>query len=153
MPWTDDRVDTLKKLWAKGLSASAIAGTIGEVTRNAVIGKAHRLRLAGRATTSRKRQPLRPSPLFPARSRSRNIRSRPRACQDRQPHSNATPKLISILPELGAPPEQLITIQSLNERTCHWPIGDPKRDGFHFCGRSKPERRAYCDHHAALSYR
>ena len=55
MSWTDDRVEQLKKLWADGLSASQIASKLGEVTRNAVIGKVHRLGLAGRATTSRVR--------------------------------------------------------------------------------------------------
>ena len=53
MAWTDERVELLKKLWAEGLSASQIAGRLGSVTRNAVIGKVHRLGLSGRATTSR----------------------------------------------------------------------------------------------------
>ena len=53
MAWNDERVELLKKLWAEGLSASQIAGRLGGVTRNAVIGKVHRLGLSGRATTSR----------------------------------------------------------------------------------------------------
>ena len=53
MAWTDERVEQLKKLWSEGLSASQIASRLGEVTRNAVIGKVHRLGLAGRATVSR----------------------------------------------------------------------------------------------------
>src|SRR5208282_5540354 len=70
MSWTDERVELLKKLWSDGLSASQISANLGEVTRNAVIGKVHRLGLAGRATTSRIRT-ARPRPniaLFPARS-------------------------------------------------------------------------------------
>ena len=70
MSWTDERVELLKKLWADGLSASQIATKLGEVTRNAVIGKVHRLGLAGRATTSRVRtsRPRSNIALFPARS-------------------------------------------------------------------------------------
>src|SRR5262245_23827496 len=62
MTWTDERVETLKKLWTEGLSASQIAAELGGVTRNAVIGKVHRLGLAGRAkspssTAPRPRKP------------------------------------------------------------------------------------------------
>ena len=60
--WTDTRTERLKALWADGRSASEIAGLLGEVTRNAVIGKVHRLGLAGRKTTSRKPVPRRTSP-------------------------------------------------------------------------------------------
>ena len=68
MGWTDERVETLKKLWLDGLSASQIAKSLGGVTRNAVIGKVHRLGLSGRATPS---QPARttfkaPRPARPA---------------------------------------------------------------------------------------
>ena len=153
MAWTNDRVDALKKLWNDGESASAIAQKIGEVTRNAVIGKVHRLGLAGRANQSRRRGTVRPPSLFPARSPSRNIRSAPRACQDWQPRASAARKRVSILPELGPPPDRLVTVRSLTDITCRWPIGDPKMEGFHFCGRAKPEGRPYCEHHAAIAFR
>ena len=73
MGWTDERVALLTKLWADGLSASQIAAELGGITRNAVIGKVHRLGLAGRKTTSRKPLPRRTSPRrspnkFPASS-------------------------------------------------------------------------------------
>lgn len=57
------------------------------------------------------------------------------------------------LPELGPAPAEIVTVQILNSLTCHWPVGDPKREDFHFCGRPKPERGPYCGHHAALAYR
>ncbi len=153
MSWTNDRVDTLKKLWNEGESASAIAHSLGQVTRNAVIGKVHRLGLAGRANQSRRRGTARPRALFPSRALSRKIRSEPRARRDWQPRSRTAPKRPPGLPELGASPDRLITVQSLNERTCRWPIGDPKMHGFHFCGRDKPEARPYCGHHAAIAFR
>ncbi len=149
MPWTDDRVDTLKKLWNDGESASAIAAAIGEVTRNAVIGKVHRLGLAGRAKRSRLRSTSRAPSLFPARMRSNKTRT-PR---HRQSRVSAPRKRSPVLPELGPPPDRPVTVQSLTGITCRWPIGDPKMPGFHFCGRTKPEAHPYCNYHAAIAYR
>ncbi|MGO9984631.1 MAG: GcrA family cell cycle regulator [Rhodomicrobium sp.] len=153
MSWTNDRVDTLKKLWNGGESASAIAHRLGKVTRNAVIGKVHRLGLGGRANQSRKRTAARPRALFPPPAPSRKSRPQPCARQDCQPRKNAAPKRPPVLPELGPPPDRLITVQTLSELTCRWPIGDPKMAGFHFCGRAKREGRPYCGHHAAIAFR
>ncbi len=149
MSWTGERVTMLKKLWAEAQSASAIAATLGEVTRNAVIGKAHRLGLAGRATTSRRPGTLRAaSPSF----RRQNARKSPRpfffpAAPKRPTPAKPTPVV------LGPAPEIPVTVATLTERTCRWPEGDPKQAGFHFCGRAKPEGHPYCDHHAAVAFR
>jgi GcrA cell cycle regulator len=153
MTWTDARVETLKKLWCDGVTASAIAEAIGEVTRNAVIGKVHRLGLAGRATTSRKRPVSRPASHFPAPSPSRKSRSQPRVHPAWRPLVTTMPRRSLILPELGASPVEPVTVANLTERSCRWPLGDPMRPDFHFCGRSKPAARSYCDHHAAIAYR
>jgi GcrA cell cycle regulator len=147
MPWTDDRVDTLKKLWHDGISASAIAQRIGDTTRNAVIGKVHRLGLAGRATQSRIRSaaPRAPS-IFVARGRSKKTRAlqlRGRTVY-RQPAN---------LPELAQPPGDTVTIATLTSDSCRWPAGDPKTHGFHFCGRAARFNCPYCDYHAAIAYR
>ena len=148
MSWTNDRVDTLKKLWADGQSASAIATKLGEVTRNAVIGKAHRLGLAGRATTARRpRSPRRASPCHhrPAR------RSRQVAAFAAAPRKAAAAKPMPVA--LGPEPEFLVTIATLTERVCHWPQGDPKILGFHFCGRSKDQASGpYCGAPAAIAH-
>jgi GcrA cell cycle regulator len=151
MPWTDDRVATLTKLWNDGESASAIAQTIGEVTRNAVIGKVHRLGLAGRATSSRKRSAARPLILFPVRAPSRR-RCLPRAHNANQGRTSAVRKPPLLLPELDPPPDMPVTVQTLTAMSYRWPIGDPKAPGFHFCGRAKAPACPYCGHHAALAY-
>ncbi|MGO9547084.1 MAG: GcrA family cell cycle regulator [Rhodomicrobium sp.] len=151
MPWTDDRVATLKQLWNDGESASAIAQTIGEVTRNAVIGKVHRLGLAGRATTARKPRTQRTLSLFPERAPSRR-RSLPRARKSYRGRSVAREKRPLILPELGPPPDFAVTVQTLTALSCRWPIGDPKLPGFHFCGRFTAPACPYCSHHAGLAY-
>jgi GcrA cell cycle regulator len=154
MSWTDDRVATLKRLWNDGLSASLIATRIGEVTRNAVIGKAHphRLGLAGRATGSRKRNPSCSASVFPAPAHTRRMRAQPRRQRELRRSIRAAPKRPLVLAELGPPPDLLVTVRTLTDRSCRWPVGDPKADGFHFCGRTKPAHGPYCDHHAGIAY-
>lgn len=141
--WSDDRVDTLKRLWRDGLSASQIARSLGGVTRNAVIGKVHRLGLCGRAT-----------PHVPGARRSeprgeRRIRRSPVAAPPRlaAPLALVTSPAPQPLPETG-----LATIVSVRYSQCRWPIGDPLSDGFCLCGRASV-RGAYCAAHGALAYR
>ena len=106
MGWTDERIEVLKTLWAQGVSASEIAETLGEgVTRNSVIGKAHRLKLTGRPSPiSRKNAPKGP------------------------------------------------TLLVMTDRMCKWPIGDPKKPGFHFCGITVDVATTYCPEHKAVAY-
>ncbi len=157
MSWTDDRVELLKKLWADGLSASQIATKLGEVTRNAVIGKVHRLGLAGRATTSRVRtaRPRSNIALFPSRSPQVQYRTFGNAALKTaiQPQERKAASIIPLraLPELEPAPEGLITLVDLKESMCHWPIGDPMEENFHFCGRRKSSG-PYCEHHSAIAY-
>jgi GcrA cell cycle regulator len=123
MAWTDERVEILKKLWSEGLSASQIAGRLGGITRNAVIGKVHRLGLSGRATTSR------------------SSGSRPRA----EP-------FVSQFEELDIPLAERKTLQDLTECSCRWPIGDPQTPEFHFCNRNKVQGLPYCEFHARRAF-
>ena len=102
MEWTETRVGQLKRLWRDGHSASHIAEQLGGVTRNAVIGKAHRLGLSSR-----------PSPI-----------------------------------RRGTP-----SVSTAGERICHWPIGHPREEGFHFCGKPAEAARPYCGEHCAVAYR
>jgi len=133
--WTVDRVDQLKSLWTEGLSASQIARTLGEgITRNAVIGKVHRLGLAGRATPSRIDRPRLPSvPRIHLRAR--------------EPE----------LPVVEEEPIQLedgsyVGVLTINDRMCRWPIGDPSAEEFHFCGRRPKDSSPYCEAHARKAY-
>src|SRR5262245_59124250 len=138
MGWTDERVEQLKKLWSEGLSASQIAGRIGGVTRNAVIGKVHRLGLSGRATTSRmKSHRSRPRATLnvkrPLRPRVGAVGSSPLLALYR---SEAEP-FAPVAEELDIPVNERRTIQTLSECSCRWPIGDPQHADFHFCNRNK----------------
>lgn len=152
MSWTDERVELLKKLWTEGLSASQIAGRLGSVTRNAVIGKVHRLGLSGRATTSRMK-------THRPRTRMANAKRpvKPRFAQTGNPAVRA---LYMLEPEAyGPPPEELViplaerkSIQTLTECSCRWPIGDPQHADFHFCGRNKVPLLPYCEVHARRAF-
>ncbi len=157
MSWTDDRVELLKKLWAEGLSASQIAGQLGGVTRNAVIGKVHRLGLSGRATTSRVK------PNRARRHKTTRANNTPRLGLFST--SNAALRTLSNNPdapreepfrsqfvELVIPEEERVDLVDLKEGQCRWPIGDPQEGDFHFCGKSKSESGPYCDYHAEIAF-
>ncbi len=154
MSWTDERVELLKKLWAEGLSASQIAGRLGGVTRNAVIGKVHRLGLSGRATTSR---------MKTHRPRNRVIGTTPKRTTKSRFANTGNPALRALYngdaEPFSPPKEELVipvaerkTIQTLEENHCRWPIGDPQSADFHFCGRPKVPGLPYCEHHSCRAF-
>jgi len=147
MGWTDERVASLTKLWADGLSASQIAAELGGVTRNAVIGKVHRLGLSGRAKSPSSSSP-RPrkarSSTHMMRVPRSSIRGNTALAYDYS--AEPEPELIEI------PVEQRKSLLQLNDATCHWPIGDPGSADFFFCGGETAESRPYCTFHARVAY-
>jgi len=148
MAWTDDRVEELKKLWADGLSASQIAKQLGGVTRNAVIGKVHRLGLSGRATPSRPaRRPSKPSRPRTAPSTASSPVRTPRPAPVARPDTPPAPVEPKVLPS-----GELATVLTLKESMCKWPLGDPSQASFRFCGRNTPSGNAYCEAHANMAY-
>ena len=129
--WSDDRVEQLKTLWTEGLSASQIARALGGVTRNAVIGKVHRLGLAGRASPSRSDRPR-----LPMAPKAPSVRSH-----------------VPAVPVVEEDPLQLedgshATVLTISDRMCRWPIGDPAQSEFRFCGAKKLP--GHC--HAGIAY-
>jgi GcrA cell cycle regulator len=140
--WSDDRVSTLSRLWADGLSATQIARQLGGVTRNAVIGKAHRLGLSRGGAASR---PSRPARISPPRIR----RAKRPAPLMRPPVSARTCDVV--VPPPSAAPGLVRDLTELTSHSCRWPIGDPKADDFSFCGLPAPGR--YCAAHAQVSTR
>lgn len=142
MGWNEERVALLRKLWTEGLSASQIAKQLGGVTRNAVIGKVHRLGLAGRATPSR-----------PAKRPVRTARPRiigPSAPRLRTP-SSLPHVVIPDLEPLRFEDGRAANVLTLNESMCKYPIGDPTDADFAFCGRGAANG-PYCQDHARLAY-
>jgi GcrA cell cycle regulator len=170
MAWNDERIDLLKKLWVEGLSASTIAGRLGDVTRNAVIGKVHRLGLSGRRTTSRECKP-RQRPATPKSWKRSQIaidcaseeelagvesllaqlaRAKPRV----QPASTSKP-LLQIVRKADELLDAGVGVRliDLKENMCRWPKGDPKTPDFHFCGRQAGEGQPYCACHGRLAFK
>lgn len=156
MAWTEDRVELLKKLWMEGLSASQIANRMGGVTRNAVIGKVHRLGLSGRVTTSRvsRSRPRKPRmPTHPARTGMFRSAGNTALKADIAPKPDYAPEPEPApIPELPVPPGERVTVLTLNDSTCRWPIGDPGLENFYFCGREPTSGMPYCGYHARIAY-
>jgi len=151
MSWTDDRVEMLKKLWAEGLSASQIASELGGVTRNAVIGKVHRLGLAGRAKSPgtaapRTRKARATSPML--RISRPAVRGNTALAQLYETELDPQPDLADNVIPLG----QRRTLLELTEETCRWPIGDPGTPEFFFCGGQTITSLPYCAHHSRIAY-
>lgn len=177
MNWTEERVALLRKLWAEGFSASQIAAQLGGITRNAVIGKAHRLKLAGRTKAQPRRRAntaaeqaapaavlLREepaaAPLRPAAGRSVNSGGRGRSAV--YAHGSAALDMNMLedaaLAQQPRPregvviPMRRLSLMQLTEHTCKWPVGDPLADGFYFCGAESDESGPYCRTHAKLAF-
>ena len=175
MGWTEERVELLKKLWLEGLSASRIAGVLGEgVTRNAVIGKVHRLKLSGRAKPASSAPRARSNSARPARrvaspsgGRSMGMGGggggmmKPRSLsgsvmgatalkvsEEFETQVYAAPQAA----ELFIPVEQRLNLLQLSEETCKWPIGDPLTPDFYFCGQHSNEGKPYCEFHSRRAY-
>ena len=145
MGWTDERVELLKKLWQDGLSASQIAKQLGGVTRNAVIGKVHRLGLSGRATPSKPARTVFKAPR-PARPVSA-APSAPRRIAEPVAHA-PHPAPVRYVDEAPG----TATVLTLGAHMCKWPIGDPATDSFTFCGRRSGGDGPYCVEHARVAY-
>ncbi len=169
MSWTDERVERLKKMWGEGQSASQIAKELGGVTRNAVIGKVHRLGLSNRAGTS----PA-PAPEKKAARATPAAESKPATKpEDKvievtvQPRKPIVPAGQPLPPQPSAneiSPEALATVREvektakkiglmeLTERTCKWPIGDPATEDFWFCGLAVQQGKPYCEAHVGVAF-
>jgi len=131
MSWTDERVALLRKLWGEGKTAAEIANALGDVTRNAVIGKAHRLKLSNRI-----------SPI------QQNNKKPAPAAKPAAPRASSRKVVIreEDIKVKGIP------MADLQARMCRWPIGDPKEPDFKFCGYTAEAGVPYCGDHAKLAY-
>lgn len=143
MSWTDERKETLEKLWADGLTASQIAKQLGGVTRNAVLGKVHHMGLSSRVAGRRPSGVAKPAPSV----------ARKRAKPPSPPRSLASPPSPPPAPVVKAAQDLtpgLATMLTLGPHMCKWPIGDPCSDDFTFCGRRAAGR--FCEDHARRAF-
>jgi len=138
MSWTQEREEKLRELWKKGHTASQIAEILGGTTRNAVIGKAHRLKLAARASSRGSTNTRKQSSAGPE-VKSEKFVSR-------------KAKFKSLLLDKNFEPENPKTLEQLDDKNCRWPIGHPNEKDFYFCGRSPVEGFSYCKLHVLYAF-
>ena len=138
MSWTDEKVAKLKELWGKGNTASQIAEIIGGISRNAVIGKAHRLNLSAKIKTRTATK----NKNFENSLDNQNIKRR-------KIRGN---RFKSLIIEKDFEPEQPKQLEELDDNSCKWPIGHPDEDSFYFCGRSSLKDFSYCKLHLLYAY-
>jgi GcrA cell cycle regulator len=182
MSWTDDRVELLKKMWGEGQSASQIAKELGGVTRNAVIGKVHRLGLSNRAGSTTPAKPAAAKAKAAAKPKVEptvtpkpKAKPAPKAAEPAAPAPKVSlPARRAIIPAGQPLPPQpsaneipaealakvsevekkakKISVMELTEKTCKWPIGDPATDDFWFCGLPSKQGKPYCEAHVGVAF-
>jgi len=140
--WTEEKVKILKELWGKGKTASQIAEIIGGISRNAVIGKAHRLNLSAKLKNKSTRELGSSKNLFKEDSENK-ILGKKRLSRS---------KFKSILIEKDFEPENPKQLEELDENTCKWPIGHPSESSFYFCGRNSLKDFSYCKLHLLYAF-
>ena len=135
MSWTNEKIEKLKKLWGKGSTANEIAQILGGVTRNAVIGKAHRLNLSGKIQTKK----------------SSSLKNNEN--ENKISHKNLRRgKFKSLIIDKDFEPENPKQLEELDEKSCKWPIGHPNEDNFYFCGRTSLKDFSYCKLHLLYAF-
>ena len=138
MSWNDEKVTKLKELWGKGSTASQIAEIIGGISRNAVIGKAHRLNLSTKIKTRNA-------------SSSQNFDSNSGVNNSKQKQGKKS-RFQSLIIEKDFEPENPKKLEELDEGSCKWPVGHPEEKSFYFCGRSSLKDFSYCKLHLLYAY-
>ena len=139
MSWKDPKkVEILKELWGKGNTASQIAEIIGGISRNAVIGKAHRLNLSAKVKGR----------SFSKNQNSNRLSPEENGSQNRGKKS----RFKSLLIEKDFEPENPKNLEQLDESSCKWPIGHPDESSFYFCGRSSLKDFSYCKLHLLYAF-
>ena len=136
--WDESRESKLKELWEKGHTASQIAEILGGTTRNAVIGKAHRLKLAGRAQSKR-----------PEKQKKQAVSG---ANNNNEKYINRRARFKSLLLDKNFEPENPKKLEELGDKNCRWPIGHPDEEDFYFCGRNPIEGFSYCKLHVLYAF-
>lgn len=152
MAWTDEMVEDLKKMWKEGLTTGEIGKRLN-VSKNSIVGKVHRLGLSGRPSPIKKKEDDTEASAPQSIKKDSVTKTAPKAVKEKE-----APKAAPIK-ETPAPHRDsrrsgnsCISVTDLDNHTCRWPLGDPKDENFHFCGKKVRVGQTYCEEHSAIAY-
>ena len=138
MSWTPEKEQKLRQLWKKGHSGSEIASMLGDTTRNAVIGKAHRLNLEARTVSKRSETNI---------NKQKNNFS-----ENKTQKLGRKARFKALLLDKNFEKENPIKFNEITDKTCRWPMGHPHESNFYFCGRTPMEKFPYCKLHVLYAF-
>lgn len=155
MAWTEKMVEDLKIMWKQGLTTGEIGKRLG-VSKNSIVGKVHRLQLDARPSPIKKKEEIAQETVAaadtaPAKESISKVKEEKKVCPAKE---KAEEKPVSVAAQNQTEKKQngRIRLIDLDNHTCRWPIGDPKDENFHFCGKKVKIGQTYCEEHAALAY-
>lgn len=169
MAWTDQMVEDLRKMWDEGLTTGEIGKRLG-VSKNSIVGKVHRLQLVARPSPIKKKDDIEETAKpVSAPEKATKAKIETPAPKENKPVAPAIKKEAEAAPQHHFHSDRIETIRNsahvehpkgkhktmltdLDNHTCRWPVGDPKDENFHFCGRKIKIGQTYCDEHAAVAY-
>ena len=158
MYWTEERVEILKRRWGTGCSAAKIAEELGNTTRNAVIGKVHRLglskKLARKNTCKPKQNILTEPQSADINNNQKNKKIHPKkksTLHNSEEEPEVEPISDTEAARLAEDTSSRLSLMELTTQTCKWPIGDPSKSEFWFCGHPSEPGKPYCAAHSRIS--
>ena len=169
MAWTEQMVEDLKKMWDEGLTTGEIGKRLG-VSKNSIVGKVHRLQLIARPSPIKKKDETESTPKAAPAKAPKTVKQETPAAKEPQAAPKEEPTTaVAATPQPKPHQDRIETIRNsvhvehpkgkhktlltdLDNHTCRWPIGDPKDENFHFCGRKIKIGQTYCEEHAAIAY-
>ena len=154
MAWTEKMVEDLKIMWDQGLTTGEIGKRLG-VSKNSIVGKVHRLQLPARPSPIRKKSDKEKETAVETTEKTSTPAKAEKKSETTENTAKAHVHKETVVPQ--ATPEKKIVpgklkLTDLDNHTCRWPIGDPKDENFHFCGKKVRVGQTYCEEHSALAY-
>ena len=143
MAWTEQMVEDLKKMWHEGLTTGEIGKRLG-VSKNSIVGKVHRLQLSGRPSPIKKKDEISEEKAAPAKPAKEEKAAPVKAKEEKRPEPAKEEKF--------EPVAKIPSLTDLDNHPCRWPVGDPKDENFHFCGKKVKSGQTYCEEHANIAY-
>lgn len=152
MAWTEKMVEDLKIMWKQGLTTGEIGKRLG-VSKNSIVGKVHRLQLDARPSPIKKKEEEVSDSAAAEKKTAVKSKSEKKPQPKAEPTPTAAPAPLPIKAASSAGNTSgEVRLTDLDNHTCRWPLGDPKDENFHFCGKKVKIGQTYCEEHAALAY-